>query len=181
MTEFEVALCQFRSMMIKVSALCNSTHLLLRFQTPGSFLNYVFSTSLRCNWMLPRTKAFYYIFQAGDICHGWNHHRSMTKCLLIKSNQESVHHYMVVVPPFMTYLWFLICLSVPYLSSSTWQGVMMKYAKNMAAWVVCERIKEVILISGLVSGKRSRGHGSACCFALVVFPPACTVCTREWI
>jgi hypothetical protein len=33
----------------------------------------------------------------------------------------------------------------------------------------------------LVSGKRSRGHGSACCFALVVFPPACTVCTREWI
>ncbi|CAM6065212.1 unnamed protein product [Sphagnum tenellum] len=29
---------------------------------------------------------------------------------------------------------------------------MMKYTKNMAAWVVCERIKEVILISGLDSG-----------------------------
>ncbi|CAM6042266.1 unnamed protein product [Sphagnum compactum] len=35
------------------------------------------------------------------------------------------------------------------------KGVMMKYAKNMAAWVVCKRIKEVILISGLASGKRS--------------------------
>ncbi|CAK9267662.1 unnamed protein product [Sphagnum jensenii] len=31
------------------------------------------------------------------------------------------------------------------------KGVMMKYTKNMAAWVVCERIKEVILISGLDS------------------------------
>ncbi len=73
----------------------------------------------------------------------------MTKCLLIKCDQESVHHYMVVVPPFLTYL------SVPYLSSSTWQGVMMKYAKKMSAWVVCERIKGVILISGLDSGKQS--------------------------
>ncbi len=181
MTEFEVVLCQFRSMMIKVSGLCNSTHLLLRFQTPGSFLNYFFSTSLRCNWMLPRTKASYYIFHAGYIFLRWNHHRSTTKCLLIKCDQESVHHYMVVVPPFITYLWFLTYLSVPYLSSSAWQGVMMKHAKNMAAWVVCERIKEVILISGLDSGKRSPWHGSACCFALVVSPPACTVCTREWI
>ncbi|CAM6019554.1 unnamed protein product [Sphagnum balticum] len=32
------------------------------------------------------------------------------------------------------------------------KGVMMEYAKNMAAWVVCERIQGVILISGLDSG-----------------------------
>jgi predicted ATP-grasp superfamily ATP-dependent carboligase len=31
---------------------------------------------------------------------------------------------------------------------------MMKYAKNMAAWAACEGIKEVIVLSGLDSGKR---------------------------
>jgi hypothetical protein len=33
---------------------------------------------------------------------------------------------------------------------------MMKYAKNMAAWAACEGIKEVIVLSGLDSGKRQR-------------------------
>jgi predicted ATP-grasp superfamily ATP-dependent carboligase len=45
---------------------------------------------------------------------------------------------------------------VPYFPSSIWQGAMMKYAKNMAAWAACEGIKEVIVLSGLDSGKRQR-------------------------
>ncbi|KAH9574618.1 hypothetical protein CY35_01G067500 [Sphagnum magellanicum] len=36
------------------------------------------------------------------------------------------------------------------------KGAMMKYAKNMAAWAACEGIKEVIVLSGLDSGKRQR-------------------------
>lgn len=38
------------------------------------------------------------------------------------------------------------------------QGTMMKYARNVANWAAQEGVKEVIILSGLDSGKRQRNE-----------------------